>query len=204
MINKDSGLVYLVSGKEVVANRPEPIIANIDVVPYDRKMEPHSAIEAIEEGHRVLITDYYSSGLVVLKTLKEHVKKKYPDQSFQGQRDYRSGFRELSKQLFLVVRENKLVVKKAPEIGWLNVLYPDLKEFLLPFTQVQGLNSSWQWYKKGIFIPVIRRKLFPWFGTYFPTRFEHLKLFATWLKHYKGEKKSAIDVGIGCGVLSKW
>jgi len=77
-----------------------------------------------------------------------------------------------------------------------------LKEFLLPFPQVQGLNSSWQWYAKGIYIPVLNRKIHPYYGTYFPTRFEHLDLFGKWLKYYKGEKKSAFDIGIGSGVLS--
>ena len=33
-------------------------------------------------------------------------------------------------------------------------------------------------------------------------RFEHLVLFDNWLKRYTGPKKTAIDVGIGCGVLS--
>ena len=53
-----------------------------------------------------------------------------------------------------------------------------------------------------ISIPVLRNKIHPYYGTYFPTRFEHLELFDNWLKRYKGPKKSAIDVGIGCGVLS--
>jgi len=77
-----------------------------------------------------------------------------------------------------------------------------LEEFLLPVSKVQGLNSSWQWYKKGISIPVVNRTIHPWYGTYFPTRFDHLGIFDHWLQHYKGEKKSAIDVGIGSGVLS--
>nr|NQU91351.1 methyltransferase [Bacteroidota bacterium] len=60
----------------------------------------------------------------------------------------------------------------------------------------------WQWYEKGISIPGLNKKIHPYFGTYFPTRFEHLRLFDTWLKQYKGEKKSAMDIGIGCGVLT--
>ena len=43
---------------------------------------------------------------------------------------------------------------------------------------------------------------FPQIQGLFPTRFEHLVLFDNWLKRYKGPKKSAIDVGIGSGVLS--
>lgn len=202
MLKKEPGLSFTVSGKEIQADRPEPILANIDVVPYKRRMDPQIAIDALVEGYYVLIVDFYSSGLTVLKEIKEYVKNQYPDQSFQGQRDLRSVFRELSHRLLLVVRNHKLAVKKAPEIGWLKTLYPEFNEFLLPFPQVQGLNSSWQWHEKGISIPILDKKIHPWFGTYFPTRFEHLKLFDKWLKQYKGEKKSAIDIGIGCGVLS--
>ncbi len=94
------------------------------------------------------------------------------------------------------------MVKKSPTIGWFEKLYPNTSTFLLPFPQVQGLNSSWQWYLKGITTPVLRNKIHPYYGTYFPTRFEHLELFDNWLKHYEGAKKTAIDVGIGSGVLS--
>lgn len=202
MTKKESGLTFTVAGKEIQANRPEPILSNMDVMPFDRQTDPQIAIDAIVEGYAVLIVDYYSSGLSLLKVLKDFVKKQYPDQSFQGQREFRAVYYKLSQNIMLVVRNHRLAVKKAPEIGWLKILYPEFKEFLLPFPQVQGLNSSWQWYKKGISFPVIGKKTHPWYGTYFPTRFEHLKLFDKWLQRYKGEKKSAFDIGIGCGVLS--
>lgn len=190
------------SDNKLKANRPEPIISDMDVFPYKRHTEPQDAIDALIEGYKVLVIDYYSSGLELLNALKIFIKAKYSDQSFQGQRDYRSAYRELSHCILLNVSKHKLAVRKAPEIGWLKILYPELNEFLLPFPQVQGLNSSWQWYEKGIFIPVLKRKMHPWFGTYFPTRFEHLELFDSWLRRYKGEKKSAFDIGIGCGILS--
>lgn len=202
ILKNESELVLIISGKEIVADRPEPITSNIDVVPYKRRMNPQIAIKALVDGDYVLIVDFYSSGLTVLSELKKYIKKKHSDQSFHGQRDFRLLFRELSHRLLLLVSNNKLTVRKAPEIGWLKILYPETNEFLLPFPQVQGLNSSWQWYKKGISIPVLDKKIHPYFGTYFPTRFEHLKLFDNWLKQYKGEKISAMDIGIGCGVLS--
>ncbi|MDA3952017.1 MAG: methyltransferase [Bacteroidales bacterium] len=202
MLKNESGLVSTISGKKIQADRPEPITSNIDVVPYKRRMDPQIAIEALVDGYHVLIVDFYSSGLTILSELKNYLKNKYTDQSFREQRDFRSEFRELSHRLLLLVNNNKLVVRKAPEIGWLKTLYPELNEFLLPFPQVQGLNSSWQWYEKGISIPGLEKKIHPFFGTYFPTRFEHLKLFENWLKQYKGDKKSAIDIGIGSGVLS--
>lgn len=197
-----SELEMRISGKKISVNRPEPIVTDIDVVPYKKRMDPMDAVDALIEGHFVLIVDYYSSGLAVLSELKKHLETKYPDQSFRGQRELRTAYRELSHKLLLHISNNKLSVRKAPEIGWLKSLYPEFTEFLLPFSQVQGLNSSWQWYEKGILIPVIDRKIHPFYGTYFPTRFEHLKQFDKWLERYKGEKKSAIDVGIGSGILS--
>jgi methylase of polypeptide subunit release factors len=201
MLEKASSVEFLVSNKTIAIDRPEPIM-DVDVLAYKRRMDPMDAVDALVEGEYVLIVDYFSSGLTVLNALKAHLKKEYSDQSFQGQRDYRAKYRELSYRLVLMVSNNKLTVRKSPEIGWLKSLYPDMPEFLLSFPQVQGLNSSWQWQEKGIFIPVLGRKIRPFFGTYFPTRFEHLILFDQWLKRYEAEKKSAMDIGIGSGVLS--
>ncbi len=202
MIENSSGVIINVSGKKIEVNRPEPIVSDIDVVAYKRRMDPQIAVEALVDGDYVLIVDFYSSGLTILNELNRYLKNRYSDKSFRGQRDFRSEFRKLSHRLLLQVNNNKITVRKAPSIGWLKELYPELKEFLLPFPQIQGLNSSWQWYEKGINIPVLNRKIYPYFGTYFPTRFEHLDLFDNWLKQYTGDKKSAIDVGIGSGVLS--
>lgn len=190
------------SDLKITANRPEPIITNIEVVPFKHRMNPQMAIDALLDGYYVLVTDFYSSGLSLLNELKTYLGNSFSGESFQDQREFRSEFRKLSNRILLKINNSKLNVRKAPEIGWLKILYPELNEFLLSFTQVQGLNSSWQWYKKGIFVPVIKRKIYPWFGTYFPTRFEHLELFDEWLKKYYEIKKSAIDVGCGSGILS--
>lgn len=202
MLEDESGLVIKIAGMEVKANRPEPIISDMDVIPYNRQMSPKIAIEDLVDGYYILIVDFYSSGLTIMSEIKKYLGKKYSDQSFKGQRDFRSAFHKLSNRLLVLVSNNKISVRKSPTIGWLKTLYPDFDEFLLPFPQIQGLNSSWQWYEKGLSIPVLDKKIHPFFGTYFPTRFEHLTLFDNWLKKYNGEKKSAIDIGIGCGVLS--
>ncbi|MHA2091864.1 MAG: methyltransferase, partial [Candidatus Kariarchaeaceae archaeon] len=96
----------------------------------------------------------------------------------------------------------RLEVRKAPEIGWLKILYPEDSEFLISFPDIQGLNSSWQWYLKGLEIEILNLRIHPFYGTYFPTRFDHLQLFDKWLKSYKGNKNNAIDIGVGSGVLS--
>ena len=187
---------------DIVVNKPEPIVPGKHLELFTSATNSKFTIKGLEAGKPVLITGLYSNGLLLLKKLQMHLKRKLPNKSFQEQRAYRSEYRKLSNLILIEIADHKLTVKKAPSIGWLEKLYPEISDFLLPFPQVQGLNSSWQWYQNGISIPVLRNKLHPYYGMYFPTRFDHLILFDNWLKRYKGPKKSAIDVGIGSGVLS--
>jgi methylase of polypeptide subunit release factors len=154
------------------------------------------------DGQEVLVKGVYSNGLLLLRELRKHLSKTFPEQTFEGQRKFRQEYQKLSNRILLQIENNGLVVKKSPDIGWLKILYPDSSDFVLSFPQVQGLNSSWQWYKKGVSIPVLRNKIHPYYGVYFPSRYEHLLLFDNWLKRYQGPKKTAIDVGVGSGVLS--
>jgi hypothetical protein len=183
-------------------NKPEPIASSKPTVVFDGTTDSKVSIEALEAGKQVLITAFYSNGLLLLKELKAHLQKNFPNKSFQEQREYRATYHKLSNLILIEITDHKLALKKAPFIGWLHELYPENSDFLLTFPQIQGLNSSWEWYKNGISIPVLRNKLHPYYGTYFPTRFDHLVLFDQWLKRYKGPKKTAMDVGVGSGVLS--
>ncbi len=182
--------------------RPHPFTSDIDLIVVNRRTDLQSIVEALVEGEIVLVKDFYSTGLAILAELKNYLKAQSSEENFKGQRDFRSMFCEISQRLLLPLKDNKIAIRKAPQIGWLKQLYPDISEFLLSFPDVQGLNSSWQWYEKGIMMKVIKQRLHPFYGTYFPTRFEHLELFANWLKNYNGQKNTAIDIGTGCGILS--
>jgi len=183
-------------------DRPNIITSEIEAISFYRKMDTKATVADMIAGKYVLVEEYFSNGLQVLAELKKNLLSKYTDKSFQGQRAYRSAFREASHRLLLKVKENKLIVKKSPDIGWLELLYPDASEFYISFPEVQGMNSSWQWYKKGIEIKTLNLSLKPYYGTYFPTRFDHLKLFDKYLKKYQGSKNNAIEIGVGSGVLS--
>lgn len=197
-----SAVVYSISGRDVQADRPEPIIGEINALPFTKGMHPATAVKALLENEKVVVLDLYSSGLRILNELKRSLEKKFRNASFKEQRDFRTAYREISHHLLLEVYQHRLKVKKAPEIGWFEILYPDVRDFCLPFPLVQGLNSSWQWYKEGVFIPLTGQILHPFYGTYFPSRYEHIRLFGEWLKKYPGEKSSVYDIGIGSGVLS--
>jgi methylase of polypeptide subunit release factors len=189
-------------------NRPEPIsliaplITKNKPLLYNRRRDPELALTALFAGEIVILNDFFSTGLSLLSELKKQLLLKFPNTSFEGQRDFRSAYQELSNRILLEVKQNLLNIKKAPDIGWLKILYPEVQDFYISFPQAQGLNSAWQWYKKGINIDVLGHKIFPYYGTYFPTRFEHLELFATWLSKNPGSQKTAIDMGIGSGILS--
>ncbi|MCO4844947.1 MAG: methyltransferase [Sulfurovum sp.] len=188
--------------QSIQPDRPNIITTEIEAISFYRKMDTEATVVEMIAGKHVLVEEFYSNGLQVLAELKRNLLLKHKDKSFQGQRDYRSAFREASHRLLLKVKENKLIVKKSPDTGWLELLYPDVSEFYVSFPEVQGMNSSWQWYEKGIEVKTLNLTLKPYYGTYFPTRFDHLKLFDKWLKKYEGSKENAIEIGVGSGVLS--
>lgn len=187
---------------KIKVNKPTPIEIDKELATFDKFADLGSTIQLLEAGKQVVIYRVYGDGIVLLKALHKHLASKMPNKSFKEQRAYRSAYHKLSNLILVEIVQHKLAVKKSPTIGWLEKLYPENGEFLLPFPQIQGLNSSWQWYTNGVALPVLRNKIFPYYGTYFPTRFDHLILFDNWLKRYEGPKKSAIDVGVGSGVLS--
>lgn len=182
--------------------RPEPIKPGIEAAHYNREASSEKSIDALVRGEYFLVNKYYSDGLELLHKLYLHLSKIYPNKSYLEQREFRSEYNRLSNQIVAEVLHHKLSLMKAPVIGWLERLYPETNHFLLPFTKIQGLNSAWQWYLKGVRIPLLRNRIHPYYGVYFPTRYDHLNLLDNWLKRYQGPKKSAIDIGIGCGVIS--
>ncbi len=188
--------------QDIKLNKPAPFVTGKRLEIFNLSTEPKMTIQALEAGKPVLIADYYSNGVLLIKELQQYLKGKMPNKTFEEQREYRAAYHKLSNLILLEIINYKIDVKKAPAIGWLEKLYAGNDNFLLTFPQVQGLNSSWQWYQNGISVPTLRNKIHPYYGVYFPTRFDHLGVFDNWLKRYEGPKKSAVDVGIGSGVLS--
>ena len=187
---------------DIKVNKPAPIALGTEVELFKRGVNVKQTIIALEAGKTFLIKDFYNNGLTLLDEIQKYLDKKYSDESFKSQRDSDLEYRKLSSQLLIEVIDHKLPVDMSPSIGWFKLFYPDNKSFLLTFPQVQELEMSWQEHQEGVSIPVVRNKVHPYYGTHLPASFEHLVLFDNWLKRYDGPKKTAIDVGIGNGVLS--
>ena len=182
--------------------KPQILKKTTQGVYFQQKMKISIAVTSLINNKYVIVEDFYYTGLKILEQLKKELKKNNNNDNFNDQRKFRSLFRDASHKLLLLVEKNQLVVKNSPSIGWLKLLYPKDTDFLISFPEIQGLNSSWQWYQKGIKIDILNLYLHPYFGVYFPTRFDHLQLFQGWLGKYNGNKKNAIEIGIGSGVLS--
>ena len=186
----------------IEVNKPAPIAVGKEIESFKRGINVKQTIEALEAGTPILITEFYNNGLTLLNEIQKHLDKTYSNESFKDQRAYDSEYNKLSNLLLIEITDHKLTMNASPSIGWFKIFYPENKNFLLTFPQVQELDISWQEYKKGISIPIIRNKIHPYYNTHIPTSFEHLGLFDNWLKRYDGAKKTAIDVGIGNGILS--
>ena len=184
------------------ANRPEPIDPETSVWAAKKDTDRSEILQLLLKGEQVLVEDRFQTGLDLLASLKRQVFFKHKSLNFVEEREKRRIFREASNHLLIPVENHRIALKNSPEIGWLNGLYKDLNTFFLPLPQIQGLNSSWQWYTKGIHFPVLNDRIHPYYGVYFPTRFEHLILFDKWLKNNRLNKSSAMDIGTGCGVLT--
>ncbi|TVQ65019.1 MAG: methyltransferase type 11 [Balneolaceae bacterium] len=186
---------------ELIPHRPDPLQLPESAGKVHMKSDYHEAAISLADGNPLLISDRYSTGLSVLAKLKKLISRGKQARTFGMSRKQRAHYKKASNLLLAPVENHQIALYKSPESGWLEKLYPDLDQFYLSFPQLQGLNSSWQWYQKGIQYPGLDTKIHPWYGVYFPTRFDHLSLFNEWLSEYEGAKEIGADIGTGCGVL---
>ncbi|HAQ36916.1 MAG TPA: methyltransferase type 11 [Saprospirales bacterium] len=184
------------------ANIPEPIDPETQVWAAKKDTDRKQIIDLLLKGDQVLVEDRFQTGLDLLASLKKNVFFNHKNLQFDEERQKRRIFRDASNRLLIPVEKQRIALKNAPEIGWLAKFYPENEVFFLPLPQIQGLNSSWQWYVKGVHFPTLDVEIHPYYGVYFPTRFEHLIIFDKWLKNHRLKKSSALDLGTGCGVLS--
>jgi methylase of polypeptide subunit release factors len=192
----------MLSSNIPIPNRPEPIPTDTPVWAAKKDTDRGEILQLLLKGEQVLVEDRFQTGLDLLASLKRQVFGKSKELDFEQEREKRRIFREASNRLLIPVEKHRIALKNAPDIGWLAKFYPDRNLFFMPLPQIQGLNSSWQWYVKGVHFPTLDFDIHPYYGVYFPTRFEHLQLFDKWLKNNRLNKVSAMDIGTGCGVLT--
>ena len=149
-----------------------------------------------------LLVNRYDSGVEILSHLQVVLNPPRAKDSYQLRTAFQLKFRHLAKKLIVAIQDYQPKLQGGGAIGFLKDLYPQEKDFFLSFVDVQELYGAWKKYKEGTHFAVLGHSIFPYFGTYAPTRVSHLELFATWLHSYQGKKTTAVDVGTGCGILA--
>lgn len=181
--------------------RPKIYTEELAVYPYNKSIPAEDALRLLQKGNFILVEDYYSSGLKLMAALKNAIKNTEIS-DFAASRQARKEYRNLSHRVLLEVENHSLIVKKGPDIPWLKKLFPGLTYFAISFPDIQALNSSWQIYSKGMSISGLNHNIHPYYGVYYPTRFDHIELFSNWLESNNFSAKTAYDIGCGSGILS--
>ena len=181
--------------------RPPPVDPT-GAKPVERRHDPGKVARGLLDGRRGIVADHYSTGAEVLARLAELDPAPPHDASFEERREWQARHRSAALNLLAPVRAHRLALGGGRPIGFLEELYPEQREFHLPFLQIQELHGAWGRFREGVHLPVLGHKLHPFFGTYIPRRTEHLELFAQWLHSWEGATGHAIDVGTGSGVLA--
>ena len=161
-----------------------------------------TAPERLLAGEQLIVTDHYSTGAQIIEQLRVHLPEPKIDASYDERQGWQRLFRKTAERLIVPIVEHRVALGGARPIGFLKELYVSMPNFYLPFLRVQDLHSSWTRYEQGVYFAVLGHRLHPFYGTYCPKRTVHLELFGTWLSQYKGQRKVAVDVGTGTGILA--
>ncbi len=188
-------------------------MSNIDLLAPKITTEPASllvfskssvadVIQALLKQRCVLLDTSFFDGLSILEELDQHLPAPHPKASFTKRSVHRKKFRQVSQCLLVSIRNRNVQLDGVSIEAILETLYPEKASGCLSFVNIQELAGANKRMEQGVHYPVLGNKIHPFFGVYFPTRTEHLELFATWLSQYSGPKEHAIDVGTGSGILS--
>ncbi len=182
--------------------RPEPV-RNAPARSVNKDTPARRAAELLRDGQPLIVTDLYHTGAEILGQLDKLMPRPPASAPFDERQAARRTHREATLRLLAPIAGHRLALTGARPIGFLAELYPDLDRFALPFAQAQELHGAWSRYKAGVHLAVVGHRIHPFYGTYVPNRTSHLELFATWLSQHGGDRRRAVDVGTGCGVMAR-
>ncbi len=158
-------------------------------------------LKLVKRGQDICITGTYGFAMSFYAWLKKHMATRYPAHDYLSSRRNRSALFELQAHIWIRFINRHPDLINAPENPWLAGFYPKNDDFLMTFSDYLGMNGARQWFEKGIQYPVISHRVHPFYGTYFPSRYDHLIIFDRWLSENKDYARG-VDIGSGCGILS--
>lgn len=181
--------------------RPEPILKHQAVSTDQHNVVQH--VHRLVHSHEyILITDSYKTGAHAFSLIEKWIPNLPWNSSYKQRQIHEKNRRALLLRVLVPIKDQELNLEESRYIGFFKELYPDLNFFCLPLLVVQELHHAWYRYDHGVHMSVLGHNIHPYWGTYAPTRTEHLELFGTWLHQNKSGIHSAIDVGTGSGILA--
>ncbi len=189
-----------------MTNKPQlyrpSIVRSAGVQTIDRSTPAREAAVRLQSGDVLLVNDHYRTGVEILSQLRSLFAASVADPTYEARQAQRRALREAELRLLAPIQDHQVALDDAGFIGFLAELYSETPSFLLAFVSIQELHGAWNHYEVGTHFAVLGQRIHPFYGTYAPTRTEHLELFATWLSQYQGARTRVVDVGTGCGVLA--
>ena len=161
-----------------------PIARTHRAVPLREDTTPDDIAARLLAGEALLLQGSYGQGVRALTALRSEVCSPGADYAARSAQEQR--FAALAQNLLAPVSDNRVRLRDVPSNGFLEELYPDASDFVIPLVWVQALHGAWERYTTGVHFPVLGRRLHPHYGVYAPARMVHLELFATWLKGSTG------------------
>ena len=180
--------------------RPEPLVAPA-TTRTDRHRDPEAAVDLLLSGETLLVFGNYRIGKTILDRLHARLAAP-PGAPFAVRKQAEKTFQETAQRLLVQIANHRVNHSDAPQPGFLRMLYPDHRRFCLPLITVHDLDEAWKRFSTGVHFAALGHRLHPFYGTYLPTRSDHIALFGTWLSGYAGAKARCIDVGTGSGILA--
>ena len=169
---------------------------------FNAGMNYSRALKELESGNALTVRGSYATAISFYSWLKKKISSKYPVHDHISSRKTRRVLNETASKILAGIKGHRIDLSGAPEIPWLKAFYADNHDFLIPLTDLLGMNGAWQWYKNGVTYPIPEQKLHPFYGVYFPSRTGHLVMFDNWLSYNIKKFRYALDIGTGCGILS--
>lgn len=158
-------------------------------------------LSGLKKGKRYCFRGTWGTAMAFYSWMKKQLQNQYPAKDHASSRIQRERLVALTEHLYIRIADHQPDLLKAPGNTWLREFYPEQKEFFLKFTDYLGMNGAKQWHEKGLALPGLNHLIHPYFGTYFPTRHEHLVLFDQWLSR-QNNIEHAVDIGTGCGAIT--
>lgn len=181
--------------------RPDVITDPKGMNDFVAGMEYRKVLSDLDQGKIFCFKGSFGTALSFYSWLKKHIGQKHDTDNYKSSRQIKQVLSGYSNQLWMRFVNHQPMLTGAPGNGWIAVLFPDIRDFYIRFTDFLGMNGAWQWHINGIQYPRLPEKVHPYYGVYFPTRTEHLILFDGWLAEQK-PFEHALDMGTGCGVLT--